>query len=139
MKYRTVVLSVLLLTTGCGLTNPANTNNGSNSSSSLATANGTYWKSNALATSLYQLALTLNSNGTGQCSFYSYTQWYGPYDITWTYSGGNLALANGTNCLAPIIGGIQTTGNPALAFSGTLEDGSNQYPLDFSLMTGSIP
>jgi hypothetical protein len=136
MKHLSVVLCLLMVTTGCGL---SNANSSGSGSASLASANGTYWKSNALPTSLYTLALYLNANGQGQCSYYSYNQWYGPYNISWQYSNGSLALGNGSDCLAPLIDGIQTTGSPVLGFSGTLEDGSAQYQLDFSQQTGSIP
>lgn len=135
MKYLAGLLCLLIVATGCGMYN----NNGSSGSGSLASASGTYWKSAPLPTSLYTLALYLNSNGSGQCSYSSNSQWYGPYSITWQYSYGSLAIGNGSNCLAPLIDGIQTTGNPTLAFSGTLEDSGAQYQLDFSQQSGNIP
>jgi hypothetical protein len=136
MKRLSVVVCLLIAATGCGF---SNSNSSGSGSGSLASANGTYWKSAPLAGSLYTLALYLNSNGQGQCSYSSYNQWYGPYNISWQYSNGSLAIGNGSNCLASLIDGIQTTGNPTLAFSGTLESSGAQYQLDFSQQTGSIP
>ncbi len=137
MKRVTVALCLLVLTTGCGMN--SNNGNSNNGGASLANASGSYWRSSVIAGNGYYLNLFLNSNGSGQCSYVANSQTYGPYNITWQLSGGNLALGNGSDCLSPMISGVQETGNPVLAFTGTLNDGTYQYPLTFSLQSGTVP
>jgi hypothetical protein len=134
-KLAIFALCLSLFAAGCGLSSK---NNG-NSSVSLANSSGTYWQSSVLAGNGYYLNLYLNSNGSGQCSYIANSETFGPYNISWQYSDGNLALANGNDCLAPLISGIQVTGSPAEAFTGTLNDGQYQYALTFSLSSGNIP
>ena len=142
MKRIVVVLCFLAFAAGCGNPsnngNSSNNNNNSNTAPSLANSSGTYWQSSVIAGNGYYLELFLNSDGSGQCSYIANSQTYGAYNITWQLSNGNLALANGSDCLAPLISGVQETGNPALAFTGTLNDGSYQSQLTFSLQSGTI-
>ncbi len=136
MKRFTAALCLLVLTTGCGM---ISNNNSNNAGASLATPSGNYWQSSVIAGNGYYLNLFLNSNGSGQCSYVANSETFGPYNITWQLASGNLALGNGSDCLAPMISGVQETGNPVLAFTGTLNDGADQYPLTFSLHSGNIP
>ncbi|HTW57853.1 MAG TPA: hypothetical protein VMD99_06980 [Terriglobales bacterium] len=137
MKRFAAALCLLVITIGCGTsTNNSTSNNGG---ASLANSSGSYWRSSVIAGNGYYLNLFLNSNGSGQCSYVANSETFGPYSISWQLASGNLALANGSNCLAPMISGVEETGNPVLAFTGTLNDGSDQYPLTFSLQTGNIP
>jgi hypothetical protein len=144
MKRILVALCLLAYATGCGnsTTNSnsgnSSSNNSSNGAASLANSSGTYWQSSVIAGNGYYLELFLNSDGSGQCSYIANSQSYGAYNISWQLSNGNLALANGSDCLAPLISGVQETGNPVLAFTGTLNDGSYQSQLTFSLQSGTI-
>ena len=142
MKRLAIALCLLAVAVGCGM-NPnssnSNNNNSNNGTASLANSSGSYWRSSVIAGNGYYLNLLLNSNGSGECSYVANSQTYGPYDISWQLANGNLGIANGSDCLAPMISGVQETGNPALAFTGTLNDGSYDYPLTFSLQSGNIP
>ncbi len=134
-RIASVFIAVVL--SGC-MSN--STNSGSNSTPSLANPTNTYWQSAPLATSLYQLALVLNNNGSGQCTYKSSgSNWYPPTNITWQLSNSNLALANAGACLAPLITGVQITGNPPLAFTGTLNDSGATYAVTFSQQSGTLP
>jgi hypothetical protein len=141
-----LILSSLVVLGGCQLGNNQNSNS---TPYSIANGANTYWSSNRFfANPEYQIAVVLNSDGTGQCTLGSFGQiengWAAPVNITWSQSGSTLSIGNGQGCDFEGLSGYQQnppSGAPANTFSGTLQasgTGSGDA-LTFDLQTGGLP